>query len=33
VKLVVHRAGKHGWPTMIWDLLAFADWFDRHLTR
>lgn len=33
VKLVVHRAGKHGWPTMIWDLLAFADWFDRHLTN
>lgn len=31
VELVVHRGGKHGWPTMLWDLRRFADWFDRHL--
>ncbi len=31
VKLVVHPGGSHGWPTMIWDLLEFANWFDRHL--
>jgi acetyl esterase/lipase len=33
IKLVV-RAGKmHGWPTMLWDVRQFADWFDRHLKR
>ena len=31
VKLVIHRGGKHGWPTMIWDIRRFADWFDQHL--
>lgn len=31
VKLVVHRGGKHGWLTMIFDLRKFADWFDQHL--
>ncbi len=31
VKLVIHPGGKHGWPTMIWDLRKFADWFDGHL--
>jgi acetyl esterase/lipase len=31
VQLVVHPGGQHGWPTMLWDLRKFADWFDRHL--
>lgn len=31
VELVVHQGGKHGWLSMLWDLLAFADWFDRYL--
>lgn len=31
VELVVHPGGQHGWPTMVWDLRRFADWFDRHL--
>lgn len=31
VKLVVHRGGKHGWLTMVWDIRRFADWFDQHL--
>lgn len=31
VELVVHAGGKHGWPTMVFDLERFADWFDRHL--
>jgi len=31
VKLVVHPGGEHGWPTMLWDLRKFADWFDEHL--
>jgi len=31
VRIVVHPGGKHGWPTMIWDLRKFADWFDLHL--
>ncbi|MCA9036195.1 MAG: alpha/beta hydrolase [Planctomycetaceae bacterium] len=26
------RPGKgHGWPTMVLDIIAFADWFDAHL--
>lgn len=26
------RPGKgHGWPTMVFDILRFADWFDEHL--
>ncbi len=33
VELVVHRGGRHGWPTMILDLCAFGDWFDRHLAH
>jgi acetyl esterase/lipase len=33
VELVVHRGGKHGWGSMIWDMRRFADWFDRHLRR
>ncbi|MCW5558180.1 MAG: alpha/beta hydrolase [Verrucomicrobiae bacterium] len=31
VDLVVHRGGRHGWPTMLWDLRNFASWFDRYL--
>ncbi len=31
VTLIVHRGGKHGWPSMIWDLRRFAAWFDEHL--
>ena len=31
VKIVVHPGGKHGWVTMIWDIRAFARWFDQHL--
>ncbi len=31
VELVVHPGGSHGWPTMFWDIRAFADWFDRYL--
>lgn len=31
VELVVHRGGRHGWWTMLWDLRRFADWFDAHL--
>jgi acetyl esterase/lipase len=30
-KLVVRPGKRHGWPTMIWDIRQFADWFDRHL--
>jgi acetyl esterase/lipase len=31
IDLVVHHGGKHGWPTMIWDLRRFASWFDHYL--
>jgi acetyl esterase/lipase len=31
VELVVHPGGRHGWPTMLWDIRRFADWFDRYL--
>jgi len=31
--LVVHRGGKHGWPTMVFDIRKFADWFDQHLRQ
>lgn len=33
VELVVHRGGKHGWPTMVWDIRHFGDWFDQHLKK
>jgi acetyl esterase/lipase len=33
VELVVHRDGRHGWWTMVWDLRRFADWFDRYLAK
>lgn len=31
VELVVHPGGKHGWPSMVWDIRQFANWFDRYL--
>jgi len=31
ITLVVRPGKKHGWPTMLWDLRQFADWFDQHL--
>ena len=31
IQLVVHPGGKHGWLSMLWDIRAFADWFDTHL--
>lgn len=31
VELVVHPGGGHGWLSMLWDIRAFADWFDRYL--
>ena len=31
VELVVHPGGNHGWLSMLWDVRAFGDWFDRHL--
>jgi len=31
VELVVHRGGRHGWWSMLWDMRQFANWFDRHL--
>jgi acetyl esterase/lipase len=28
------RPGKaHGWPTMVLDIIGFADWFDEHLLK
>jgi acetyl esterase/lipase len=33
VELVVHHGGKHGWPSMIWDLRHFAAWFDHYLRQ
>lgn len=33
VELVVHPGGKHGWLTMLWDIRAFANWFDQHLKK
>ncbi|MCU0719181.1 MAG: alpha/beta hydrolase [Pirellula sp.] len=31
VKIVIHKGGSHGWVSMVWDIRAFGDWFDRHL--
>jgi acetyl esterase/lipase len=33
VKLVIHRGGKHGWLTMMFDIRQFANWFDQHLRK
>jgi acetyl esterase/lipase len=32
VRIVVQPGGKHGWWTMLWDIRAFAGFFERHLT-
>ena len=31
VELVVHHKGNHGWLSMLWDIRAFANWFDKYL--
>lgn len=31
VELVIHPGGGHGWVTMAFDMIRFADWFDTHL--
>jgi len=31
VELIIHPGGKHGWPSMVWDIRQFANWFDRYL--
>jgi hypothetical protein len=31
VEVVVHRGGKHGWLSMVWDVRHFSAWFDGHL--
>ena len=33
VELVIHHGGKHGWLSMPWDLLQFANWFDHYLRQ
>lgn len=33
VKLVVHPGGDHGWWSMVFDTMNFADWFDQHLRK
>ena len=33
VELVIHRGGKHGWLSMVWDLRQFANWFDHYLRQ
>lgn len=31
VRLDVRAGQGHGWPSMIFDIVRFADWFDEHL--
>lgn len=31
VRLEVRPGKPHGWPTMVLDIVRFADWFDQHL--
>jgi acetyl esterase/lipase len=31
VRLEVRPGQGHGWPSMIFDIVRFADWFDEHL--
>jgi acetyl esterase/lipase len=31
VRLIIRPGKKHGWPTMLWDIRRFADWYDVHL--
>jgi len=30
-EVVVKKGAAHGWPNLIKDVAAFADWFDKHL--
>ncbi len=30
-ELILRPGKQHGWPTMLWDIRRFANWFDRHL--
>lgn len=32
VMLDVREGKSHGWLTMVFDIVRFADWFDNHLT-
>ena len=31
VELQIRPGKGHGWPTMVFDIMRFADWFDEHL--
>jgi acetyl esterase/lipase len=31
IRLDVRPGQGHGWPSMIFDIVRFADWFDQHL--
>jgi acetyl esterase/lipase len=31
VKFETRPEKGHGWPTMVFDIIKFADWFDQHL--
>jgi len=33
VRIIVHPGGAHGWPSMVLDIVKFADWFDEHLRK
>jgi len=33
VELVVRKGKDHGWPTMIFDIVRFAKWFEDHLSK
>jgi acetyl esterase/lipase len=33
VKLDIRPGQGHGWPTMVFDISRFADWFDEHLRQ
>lgn len=32
VRLEVREGKRHGWLTMVFDIIRFADWFDLHLS-
>jgi acetyl esterase/lipase len=31
IEVIEHPGGMHGWPTMVFDVRKFADWFDTYL--
>ncbi len=33
VELVIRPGKQHGWPSMVWDMRRFSDWFDRYLMK